>query len=170
MSAAISVTRTDLDASALRLRAIRTRDAAVSRRLLALALIVEGKSREEAARAAGMDRQTLRDWVLRYNERGVAGLGNLPRGGRRSRLTAEQTSEIAAWVEQGPDPEQDRVVRWRRCDLADRIFERFGVRLADRSVGALLHRLGFRHISSRPRHPQQDAQALEMHKKTSPIS
>lgn len=70
MSAAISITRNVLDAAALRLRATRTRDATVSRRLLALALIVEGKSREKAARAAGMDRQTLRDWVLRYNHRG----------------------------------------------------------------------------------------------------
>ena len=170
MSAAIKITRDDFDAAGFRRQAARTRDSDVARRLLALALIAEGKSRAEAATIAGMDRQTLRDWVRRYNELGVDGLGNLPRGGRRSRLTAEQTSEIAAWVEQGPDPEQDRVVRWRRCDLADRIFERFGVRLADRSVGALLHRLGFRHISSRPRHPQQDAQALEMHKKTSPIS
>ena len=84
---------------------------------------MKGKLREEAASAVGMDRQTLREWVLRYNESGVAGLANRKRRGRRPLLIPEQTAEIAAWVEQGPDIEKDRVVRWRRCDLAARTTE-----------------------------------------------
>ena len=54
--------------------------------------------------------------------------------------------------------------RWRRKDLAARIERRFGIVLAERSVGALLKRLAFRHVSVRPQHPQQDIQAFEAHK------
>jgi transposase len=82
------------------------------------------------------------------------------------KLKPEQEEEVAAWVRAGPDPVEDGVVRWRRKDLAARIKRRFGVVLAERSVGALLKRLAFRHVSVRPQHPQQDAQALEAYKKT----
>src|SRR3954469_15671251 len=104
----IAVTRRELDAGGLR------REAA--RRMLALALVLEGASREEAARAAGMDRQTLPDWVHRYNAEGRRGLLDRPRSGRGPRLTAGQEAELAAVVERGPDPERDGVVRWRRTD------------------------------------------------------
>jgi len=57
----IAITRTDLDARGLRAAARRTRDAVAARRMLALALVLEGRNRTEAACAAGMDRQTLRD-------------------------------------------------------------------------------------------------------------
>lgn len=167
MTAAIELERTDLDAAALRLRAKRTNDVDVARRLLALALIAEGKTRGEAAAAAGMDRQTLRDWVLRYNAHGIAGLADRKPPGRAPALTAGQLAELAEWVRQGPDAETDGIVRWRRSDLAGRIAERFGVTLHERSVGKILHRLGFSHVSVRPQHPRQDVEALEAHKKTS---
>src|SRR3954469_21347465 len=61
----VAITRKELGAVELRREARRCRDGAASRRMLAL--VLEGASREEAARAAGMDRQTLRDWVHRYN-------------------------------------------------------------------------------------------------------
>jgi transposase-like protein len=80
-------------------------------------MVLEGGSREAAARAAGMDRQTLRDWVHRYNAEGLAGLHDRPRSGRKPRLTPEQEAELAAAVDQGPDPDRDGVVRWRRLDL-----------------------------------------------------
>src|SRR5665213_263696 len=93
----IAITRTDLDATDLRVAAARCKDAAASRRMLALALVQEGRNRTEAARAAGMDRQSLRDWVHRYNERGLAGLANLPNPGAPPRkLTAEQEAAVAA--------------------------------------------------------------------------
>lgn len=76
MGAAIRITRVDLDAAGLRRAARGASDAAAARRMLALALVLEGKSRAEAAHAAGMDRQTLRDWVHRYNEEGLAGLSD----------------------------------------------------------------------------------------------
>lgn len=165
---AVAITRQDLDAVGLRRAARNAWSFDAGRRMLALALLLEGKSRAEAARAAGMDRQTLRDWVHRYNEQGVAGLANRPPPGRPARLSAEQKAQVAEWVRRGPDVKTDAVVRWRRVDLSAKILREFKVHLADRSVGTLLRRLGFRRLSVRPQHPEQDSQALEAHKKTSP--
>jgi transposase len=168
--AAIVITRDDLGAAALRRAASRSRDADAARRMLALALVLEGASRGEAARAAGMDRQTLRDWVHRYNAQGLAGLSARPHGGGPARLlTAEQEAAVAELVRRGPDPAEHGVVRWRRADLAAVIERRWAVRLAERTVGKLLQRLGFVRLSARPRHPAHDAEAQLAHKKTSPI-
>ena len=165
----VVITRTDLDASGLRQAAARSRDAAASRRMLALALVLEGHTRTEAAQAAGMDRQTLRDWVHRYNEQGLAGLANLANPGAPPRkLTAEQEVAVVKWVRQGPTLEQHKVVRWRLVDLRDEIAREFGVQLHERTVGKLMARLNFSRVSVRPRHPKQDAEAQETHKKTLP--
>ena len=168
MMSALAITRDEFDAATLRRQATRAENGDVARRLLALALIAEGKSRSEAARTAGMDRQTLRDWVIRYNEHGLSGLADRKSPGRPQALNGQQLAKLAEWVRQGPDVEKDGIVRWRRSDLADKIAERFGVTLAERTIGKILHRLGFSHVSARPQHPRQDAQALEAHKKTLP--
>ena len=166
---AVAITRDALSASELREAAARCDDNAQTRRALALALVLEGKSRTEAARRAGMDRQTLRDWVHRYNDGGLDGLKNRRNLGAPPRkLVAEQEQQVAAWVRQGPDPEHHKVVRWRLIDLRDEMARKFGVQLHERSVGKLLARLNFSHISARPRHPGQDVAAQEAHKKTSP--
>ena len=168
---AVSIIRDDRSASDLRQAAARCNDSAQARRALALALVLEGKSRLEAARSAGMDRQTLRDWVHRYNESGLEGLRNRPNLGAPPRkLAAEQEQQVAAWMRQGPDPERHTVVRWRLVDLRDEIAAKFDVQLHERSVGKLLARLKFSHISARPRHPEQDGTAQAAHKKTSPPS
>ena len=159
MSAAIKITRDELDAAGLRRAACRAASAAAARRMLALALVLEGGSREAAARAAGMDRQTLRDWVHRYNAEGLAGLRDRRRPGPRPRLTPEQAAELEGVVERGPDPDRDGVVRWRRVDLRALIEARFGVRFHERSVGKVLRRLGFARLSVRPKHPKADAAA-----------
>ena len=164
----VAITRRELSAGELRREARRCRDAPASRRMLALALVLEGSSREEAARHAGMDRQTLRDWVHRYNGEGLAGLRDRPRSGRRPRLTAGQEAELAAAVERGPDPDRDGVVRWRRIDLKALIEARFAVRLHERTVGKVLRRLGFARLSVRPEHPKADEAAQEAFKKASP--
>jgi transposase len=165
----VAITRRELDAGGLRREAGRCRDARAARRMLALALVLEGASREEAARAAGMDRQTLRDWVHRYNAEGLAGLRDRRRPGPRPRLTPEQAAELEDVVERGPDPDRDGVVRWRRADLRALVEARFGVRLHERSVGEVLHRLGFARLSVRPKHPKADEAAQEAFEKTSPI-
>jgi transposase len=90
MGKAIEITRLELSASELRDLAARTRDGAVVRRLLGIALILDGYSREEAARLSGMDRQTLRDWAHRYNADGVAGLSSRWSMGRRPALNEVQ--------------------------------------------------------------------------------
>ena len=164
----VAVTRTELAAGDLRAAARRSKDAAAARRMLALALVMEGHSRSEAARAAGMDRQTLRDWVHRYNEGGLAGLHDAPERGRPPRkLTPEQEATVAEWVRLGPRAEH-KIVRWRCVDLRDEIARAFGVQLHERTVGKLLARLNFAHVSVRPRHPEQDVGAQEAHKKTIP--
>ena len=116
MPAAISV-RDDYTANDLRRLAARAKDASQSRRLLALAAVRDGMSRGEAARIGGMDRQTLRDWVHRFNADGPEGLVNRPLPGRACWLTPDQLRELAEIVETGPDPETDGIVRWRRIDL-----------------------------------------------------
>jgi transposase len=164
----VAITRKELGAAELRREAGRCRDARAARRMLALALVLEGGSRAEAARAAGMDRQTLRDWVHRYNAEGLAGLSDRRRPGPRPRLSPEQEAELVTAVEQGPDPDRDGVVRWRRVDLRALIEARFAVRLHERSVGKVLRRLGFARLSVRPRHPKADEAAQEAFKKASP--
>ncbi len=104
-----------------------------------------------------MDRQTLRDWVIRYNADGLAGLAGRPRPGRHPRLAEAQRREVAKRVEDGPDRKTDGVVRWRCADLADSIAAKFDVHLHERSVGKLLKKLNFSPISVRPVHPQSDA-------------
>lgn len=168
MSSEIEITRRDLDATGLRRAAARAEDAAAARRMLALAAVLDGASRAEAAELCGMDRQTLRDWVHRYNEAGLAGLANRAPPGRAPRLSEAQKAEFADLVAKGPDIAIDGVVRWRCIDLKRMLFERFGVTLCERAVGKLLRKLGFRKLSARPAHPQGDGEAREAFKKTSP--
>ena len=159
--AGIAITRLDLTAAELRAAAGRTKDARAVRRMLAIALVLDGVDRTTAAQTCGMDRQTLRDWVHRYNAEGLAGLVNRtvlhrprrlapdgwpPTAGTR-RLAPDQMAELADWVEAGPDPVRDGVVRWRRKDLQARIAAVFGVTLHERSAGKQLAALGFRRHS-----------------------
>ena len=119
--------REDFSALEFRRLAKRSKDAHQSRRLLSLAAVREGKDREEAARMGGMDRQTLRDWVHRFNAEGPQGLYDHRPPPRPSRLNAAQMAELSTIVEAGPDLEIDGVVRWRRVDLQAVIAKRFGV-------------------------------------------
>lgn len=159
--------RDDCDAAALRALARRSDDVRQVRRLLALAAVYDGMSREEAAKVGGMDRQTLRDWAHRFNAEGPEGLKNRSGAGRKRRLTAVQMQALAEIVETGPDPAVDGVVRWRRIDLKRVIEERFGVIYSERAISDLLARLCFSYISGRPQHPRQDERVLEAFKKTS---
>ena len=165
----VKIERLDMNAQELRQFADRVKDGRVSRRLLAIALVLEGASRKVAADSCGMDRQTLRDWIHRYNAEGINGLND--RGGRgvKPHLTSDQLTQLETWVKEGPDPKRDGVVRWRRKDLARRIEMTFGIKLHERTVGTYLAKLGFRRMSVRPQHPKSDPQAQIDFKKTFPL-
>ena len=160
--------RTDYDAARSRAFARKSRDPKQVRRLLAIAAVYDGMNRADAAAIGGMDRQSLRDWVHRFNVDGPEGLHDLKPPGAVPKLMAAEKAELTALVEAGPDPLVDSVVRWRRIDLKEVIRGRFGVDYHERSVSRLLHELGFSHMSARPRPPGQDPEMLETYKKTSP--
>lgn len=163
------VLRSDWDAARVRAASRSAVDGDQVRRLLAVAAVYEGKTRREAAQIGAMDRQTLRDWVHRFNAAGLAGLVSRKAPGAKAKLSAAQEAELATLIEAGPEPERDGVVRWRCVDLQKLIQDRWGVAYHENSVGRLLKRLGFRHLSARPRHLGQDPAAIEAFKKTCPL-
>ncbi len=156
--------RGDFDEEKLRKLARQTRDGKQAVRLLALAAVYAGASRTKAAWIAGVGLQILRDWVLRFNASGPEGLLDKKRL-RKRRLNDEQLAEIKELVIKGPDPEKDHVVRWRCVDLQAIIKQRYGVEYHERTIGKLLHNMGFSHISARPQHPKNDPQLIENFKK-----
>lgn len=160
--------REDYTAASVRALAARSGDASQVRRLLSIAAVYDGMNRGAAATVGGMDRQTLCDWVHRFNAEGPEGLIDRWGGGQRARLTADQKAELARIVEAGPDPEKDGVVRWRCQDLKGLIRKRFGVDYHERRVSEILKELGFSHVSARPLHPGQKPEIMEDFKKTSP--
>ncbi|VAW05492.1 Mobile element protein [hydrothermal vent metagenome] len=166
MSATIPI-RTDYTAVTLRQLAKRSKCSRQSRRLLSLAAVYDGMSRADAARIGGMDRQTLRDWVHRFNADGPEGLLDRWDNGSVRRLSPQQLDELVSLVQTGPDPETDGVVRWRRVDLKRVIEARFGVVYCERYVSQILCDLGFSHISARPKHPKQDARVIAAFKSLS---
>jgi len=165
--AAIEITRDDMTAAQLRAASGKAEDVLSARRMLAIALVLEGIDRRTAARSCGMDRQTLRDWVHRTNAEGLAGLVNRKAPGRRRYLDDEQRAELARLVEAGPAPDQEGVVRWRRIDLKRKIEDIFGVQMHERTVGKQLAELGFAKMTVRPQHPKANVEAQEAFKKTS---
>jgi transposase len=152
----------------LRALARRERDGRVSARLLALANALDGMSRDAAARAAGMDRQTLRDWVHRYNAEGVEGLRDRPRPGRPRALDEGRQATLKALVLRGPKLERDGCVAWRVRDLCGLVERRFGVRYSESGIRRVLHGLDLSWQKARPIHPEADPKAQERFKKTCP--
>ena len=165
MSAAVKLTRLEHGASELRTIAARSSDAAQTRRLLAIALVLEGASRLEAARQTGMDRQTLRDWVHRYNEAGVDGLVSRTPPGPTPKLTPTQMQELYDVVIAGPDLAVHKVIRWRCVDLRSEVTRRFGVTVDEDTIGRWLRKLRLTRLQPRPFHPKKDAAAQEAFKK-----
>ena len=160
--------RQDFDGQVLRRLAKATKNAAQGRRLLALAEIYDGGSRSDAARIGGVTLQIVRDWVMRFNARGPDGLINGKAPGNRAKLNDEQRQALARIVESGPIPAIHGVVRWRRKDLAQWIFEEFRISLDETTVGRELKTLGFAKLSARPRHHAQNEFEVDAFKKTFP--
>lgn len=160
--------RSDYSGVELRRLARRSRDGAQARRLLAIAAVLDGASRADAAKAGGMDRQTLRDWVIRFNDKGPAGLVNTPSPGVPPKLGPEHKAFLARLMEAGPLPAVDGVIRWRACDLVARLHEEFGLSVSETTIYRALKELGYAHVSARPKAYKQDPETLTAFKKTSP--
>lgn len=161
--------RDDYSAADLRRLAKAARTTAASRRMLSLALILEGAKRAEAALVGGMDRQTLRDWVRRFNAEGPEGLYSKQGPGPACRLSEAQQQELVAIIEAGPDLAEHGVVRFRLRDLCALVEERFGVTYGEQGLSKLIKKLGFRRISARPQHPKSDPEIQAEYKKNSRI-
>jgi putative transposase len=164
--------RPDWHARRIRAAAREVQDADQARRRLAIAAAYEGQDRTTAAKLGTMDPQRLRDWVRRFNAQGPDGLINRKPAGAVRRLTPEQEAELAGLIKagpdferDGPDFERDGIVRWRWVDLQQPILTRWSLACHERSIGKVLRRLGFRHISARPRHLGQDPAAIDGFKK-----
>ncbi len=166
MAAPIAL-REDYDGLALRRLAKGSKDANQTRRLLALAVVYDGGKRSDAAELGGVTLQVVRDWVLRFNAEGPSGLIDRKAPGQAPKLDAQQCQALAERVERGPISAVDGVTRWRLKDLAQWVFEEFGVSLDESSLGRYLKALGFRKVSARPRHAKQNELAIEAFKKTS---
>ena len=166
MSIPVSL-RGDFTASQLRALARKTKDGPQARRLLALAAIYDGATRTEAARIGGVTLQIIRDWVMRFNARGAAGLLDGKSPGQPSRLNDVQRQAILRMIESGPIPAIHGVVRWRLIDLAQWIYEEFRITVAKQTLSRELRAMGYRKLSARPRHHAQAEGAIEDFKKTS---
>jgi transposase len=138
--------RTDFSSKDLRALARKSDDGKQTRRLMALASILDGLSRAQAAKVGLMDRQTLRDWVHRFNAEGPTGLKDRKSPGPGSRLTPEQHAKLKTIISAGPDLAETGLVRWRCVDLAKVIKKEFKVEYHESTVGKLLHSFGFPHI------------------------
>lgn len=169
MGAKLTVTQTDHTAAELRALSARCSDGAQVRRILALALVLEGRSRSEAAALNGMDRQTLRDWVHRYNAEGVDGLQSRKSPGREPFLTDQQKAELRELVVRGPDPAIHKVVRWRCADLRTEVARRWSVDVHESTIGKWLGELGLTRLQPRPVHPKKDPAAEAAFRQTSKI-
>lgn len=157
--------RDDLDPAALRRFARSEPDRRAALRALAIARVLEGASRAEAARLVGRERQSLRDAVRRYNAEGLAGLHDRPRAGPPERLSRMQQDDLRAWVLRGPDPEVDGISSYRLRDIAARTRELWGVTYTLSALSKLLRRMGLSWQKARPAHPKGDAEARELYKK-----
>ena len=167
MSRAIAL-RPDFSAAELRRLARRGKDAAQARRLLALAAIYDGGTRSEAARLGHVTLQIVRDWVVRFNAEGPAGLIDRKAAGRTPLLSDAHRRALAAQIDSGPIPAVHGVVRWRLCDLGQWLWEEFRVSVSMQTLSREVRAMGYRKLSARPKHHAQAPGAIEAFKKTSP--
>src|SRR4051794_27804105 len=164
MGAALPI-RDDLTPEGLRRKARHEANRRAALRMLAIANALEGMSRAEAARLAGMERQALRDAVVRYNLEGLAGLHDRPKPGRPERLSEAEQAALAARVFRGPDPGRDGVAAWTRADLGAWLEARVGKAFHPSSLSRGLRRLDLSRQKVRPVHPEADPKAQERFEK-----
>ena len=151
--------RSDLSSAELRGRARRLPSPRAAARALAIANALDGMTRAEAARLAGMERQALRDAVTRYNAKDLAGLEDRPKPGRPPGLTEGEEAALPGLILRGPDAERSGISSYTREDIALLIEQRFGKRYHPASLSKVLRRMGFSRQKARQVHPNADPKA-----------
>ena len=141
-SIGVKIKRTELTSTQLRAVAVNLADAPRTRRVLAMALVLEGASPAEVARQTGMDRQTLRDWVQRFNETAIEGLRPHPPPVRAGKVRKVH-----------------KVMRWRGLDLRAEVARRFSVTVDEITIGRCLGQMRRTRLQPRPYPPKKDPQA-----------
>ena len=169
MGAMLRISRTEYTSAELRALSVKCADGAQVRRLLGVAMVLDGRSRSEAAAVNGMDRQTLCDWVHRYNAGGIEGLKSRKSPGQVPRLSEAQKAELRELVIKGPDLAIHKVVRWRCVDLQAEVARRWSVAVHESTIGKWLGELGLTRLQPRPVHPKKDPEAETAFKKTLPV-
>jgi transposase len=157
--------RQDYAPSDLRSRAAREKDCRAALRLLAIANALEGMTRAEAARLAGMERQALHDAIQRFNAEGPDGLHDRPRSGRPEQLGVGQQAALKAHILRGPEPGRDGVSAWRLVDLCEHVERTYGVHYSQWGLSCLLKRLNLSRQKTRPSHPKGNPAAQAAFKK-----
>lgn len=157
--------RQDYSPSDLRTWAAREKDCRAALRLLAIANALEGMTRAEAARRAGMERQALHDAIRRFDAEGSDGLHDRPRSGRPEQLSPGQQAALKAYILRGPEPERDGVSAWRLVDLCEHVERTYGVSYSEWGLSCLLKRLTLSRQKTRPSHPKGDPAAQATFKK-----
>ena len=145
----------------LRRLAKRERGRRTAQRMLAIANAMEGMSRTEAARAAGIERQSLCDAIKRFNAEGLAGLLDRPYGRRPERLSEAEQAVLVNHILRGPDPEKSEPSSWTLPDLCRFIEARFSKSMCPQSMSRVVRRLGLSKQKARPVHPKRDAKAAD---------
>jgi len=164
MSAELKITG-GMSSAELRQWARRCGSGRAAARAYAIANALDGLSRAEAARLAGMERQALRDAVIRFNAEGVSGLYDRPKGRRPEWLSENEQALLANAIYRGPKPEEDGVCTWTCEALAIWISAHFGKTIHPNSLNRILHRMGLSHQKTRPVHPKTDPKAQERFQK-----
>lgn len=151
--------RGDGPAAELRAMARRERGRSAAARMCAIANALEGMTRAEAARRAGLERQALRDAGVRHNAEGLSGLQDRPRPGAKPRLDGAEQAALAAVVPAGPDVEATGLSAWTLPELGREIAARWGQRLHPASLSRVVRKLGLSRQNARPAHPKVDLDA-----------
>lgn len=150
-----------LSADALRRELLREKDGRAAARMHAIAHALDGLGRAEAARLAGMERQGLRDAVVRDSAEGLAGLRDRPRGRPRRRLGHGEEAALTAAILRGPDPDVDGCCARTRADLCRWLEAAYGKTCQPSRLSRVLRRLGVSRQKARPFHPEKDPEARE---------
>ncbi|CAK0774634.1 transposase [Azospirillaceae bacterium] len=165
MGAALAI-RTDLSPADFRALAHRERNGKAVKRMLALAYCLEGMERGKAAELVGMDRQVLRDTVIRYNAEGVCGLYDRPSPGRTAWITEDERAKLKEVILERPNLKTHGCIEWTLPILCEEVIAgQFGKTLHPASLSRIVREIGLSRQKTRPRHPKSDEKTQEAFKK-----